>query len=140
MSALADALATVEAESCGLLDLIAVRPAEAADFAERAAGGDCAASNILVAVASFIKTVVEAPRERPRRCASCSQPIRQGGRYAVVLVQASRMDPTGFVSMAVCGDCATEPAEIREKAAGALSGIWPRLRPITITHPHGGHA
>jgi hypothetical protein len=131
---------TVHREAAGVLELIVVERAEMPLLFMDALSGDHYANVIALAVTDTIWGIREAARTGiPKLCGSCPRALTDNS-YSVVLAMPQRADPSTAIGMAICHGCATTEADIREKAAGGFKGIWPDLRPITVTHQDGGRA
>ena len=131
---------TVHREAAGVLELFVVQPERMPDLMLAALNGDRRAAAIAVAVVDAVHDISDAARTPvPKLCGSCPRELKDH-RYAVVLAAPDRDDPTTAITMAICEECATTETVIREKAMLGFRGIWPDLRPISLTHQDGGRA
>jgi hypothetical protein len=135
-----DSLDTIHQEARGLLALHVVRAEDMLDLLAASLTGDSYAAGLAQAVTHAVADIAAASTSGvPKLCGSCPREIHGSG-YSIVLTLAECDDPTRAVGMAICKACGTTEVAIREKATVALRGIWPDLRPITITHASGSRA
>ena len=127
-------------EAAGLLTVEIIRCDDMPGLIALALVGDPDASRAVHAVQRTLMVIRNAPRRSPTLCSCCPRPIRKGVGFALVLAVPERSDPSHFLGLAVCEKCASTTGEIREKATGALRKLWPDLRPVDVTHRHGGRA
>lgn len=138
-AALAAGLQRINVEAAGVIDLIVVRPIDAAEMLADAIAGSAEAMRLFRAISDASDRIAQAPKRTPMLCASCPRPLRGSG-YAFVVALPAVDRPEQALAMAVCTCCATEPDAIKAKAVDALRSIWPDLKPIAVTHPGGGRA
>ncbi len=133
-------LEAVHEEARGLLALHVVRPEDMLELLFASLTGEPYSAAIASAVTRAVADITSAAASgTPKLCGSCPKEIRDSA-YSVVLEVPECDDPTTSIGMVICTTCATTEAGIREKATVALRGIWPDLRPITVTHASGGRA
>jgi hypothetical protein len=132
-------LQKMQAESGGVASLFVVRPCDAARLVACALAGNSEAAAVLQAVSRALDGIQRAPRRRPMLCASCPRPLRHG-RYAVAVAIPDSGEASQALALAVCTRCATDPAEIGQKAFAGFRRFWPDARTIQISHPGGGTA
>ncbi len=131
---------SIHEQAGGVLELVVILPTDMPVLATRALFGDREAGAILTAMTYAETGIRKAPKRRPMLCVSCPRPLL-GGRYTHVVAIPSRDDPTKAIGLAVCHRCATEPDAITAKAVeGLRNGLWPDLRPVTLTNRTGGRA
>lgn len=139
MSALAEGLAHFQSEAGGVMELVVVRPIDAAGVMLDALAGDTRAANVVKAIDRAADAIRDAPRRLPMLCASCPRPLK-GGRYSFGIALPMSENPTHGLALAVCTRCATERGEIQAKATAALRRVFPDLRSVAVTHAAGGRA
>jgi hypothetical protein len=136
----ADGLRRVHEEAAGVLELHIIRPREMLDLLADALSGDRRATIIAQAALDTVATVSRtAASGHAKLCLSCPRELMDQ-QFTVVLVVPERSHPSKAIGAAMCHACGLTESDIRNKAAVAFRGIWPDLRPITITHQTGGHA
>jgi hypothetical protein len=131
--------ATIEAiqdEAVGVFGIDIVRPGDFAHLMSTALEGNLHAMRVARAVASTVAEIGEAPPDKPRLCASCTNALSDIA-FSVVLVTPEREDPTNALGMGICAECATTIPDINAKAVEALKRIWPNSRGFTVDHPAG---
>jgi hypothetical protein len=134
-----DGVQAVNDEAAGLLRLQFFAPIDAAPLALGALAGDTRSAGILLAIADCLRHVRNAPAAEPILCLTCPAPVRQTIGTVVCLAIPETERPTNAIASALCPNCAKRP-DRDGRAVVAFRGIWPNLRPATITHPAGGHA
>lgn len=139
-STLREGVERLQSEAGGILELAVIRPIDAVNLLGRVIMGDREAASLLDAVNQTLTRMRDAPASAPLVCVSCPNPIRDGRRCAFVAALPTGGNPASGLMVAVCPRCATEPAAIQAKAMKGLRGIWPDLRPITVTHAAGSRA
>jgi hypothetical protein len=127
-------------EAAGALEVFIIQPQSMPDLLLAAFSGDRRAAAIAVAVVDAVADIGKAAKTAtPKLCGSCPAELTHN-RYALVIAAPDRDDPTTAIAMGICQACGTTEAGIREKAMIGFRGIWPDLRPITVTHQTGGRA
>ena len=138
-AALCQGVQQVSEEAAGALNVFVVRPIDGPALVADAIAGDPEASCILQGISQAQTRILAAPAREPMLCASCPAPLRDG-RYSFVVALPAKDSPLHAIGLGVCPACGTDPAVIQAKGIEALRRIWPNLRSITPTHPHGGRA
>lgn len=139
MTALAEGLARFQSEAGGVMELVVIRPIDAAGIMLDALAGDIRAASVVKAIEHAADAIRDAPRRLPMLCAACPRPLK-GGRYSFGIALPASDNPTHGLALAVCTRCATERGDIQTKATAALRRVFPDLRPVTVTHAAGGRA
>ena len=139
MSALHDGIQQVHAEAGGLLTLQVVQCGDMPALILDALAGSGEAVQTLRLTRETLANIEAAPRRKPALCGSCPRALR-GRQFAIIIARPACDDPTQGIAMAVCARCGPDHGAIQAKAAVALARIWPDVRPISITHSHGGRA
>ncbi len=139
MTALAEGLAGLRSEADGVVELVVLRPADAAGVLADAMAGDARAYGIATALRDIIALVEHARSGTPKVCVSCSQPLRREG-FAVGLVMPTTENPGHVLGLGVCRRCAKSRVDVTAKLMKAVRATWPDVRPVMVTHSAGGRA
>lgn len=126
----------VHDEAGGLLEIHVVRLVDLPSLLDRIAVGDPEAGLLMVATSSALQQIVSAPRNRRMLCACCPRPLKRNTPIALVIAAPKRHEPERCLTLAVCTRCAVAPNDVRAKAIVAMRKLWPKIRPVTITHEH----
>lgn len=118
------------AESGGLLTMDAVRTCDLPHLLTDALFGDAEAQALVKPVMHVMSKVASAPKRRPMLCASCPRPLREGDKFAAVVVRGAVDDPTRAITMAVCRRCGPTLGAIKAAAAVGLRGVFPEARDL----------
>jgi hypothetical protein len=130
---------TVHQHAAGLLEIIIVQPAEMLELLIGSLCGDPRATAIARAASAAVGGIMSAATSSdPKLCLTCPRELRDTN-CTVVLAVPHRADPTTAMGSAICPRCAATD-DLIGKASVALRGIWPSLRPVSVTHPDGGRA
>ena len=133
----ADRVTAVADESGGLLSLRVFRQSDMPDLLAHAVAGDPQASMLVGAIGDALQAVRNAPRKSPMRCGCCPRPFPKNPFSLVVALPEVESPMTGL-SLGICGRCATEPEDIRDKAVVALRKLFPELKPVDLGAVHQG--
>jgi len=134
---LIEGVEALHAEAAGALTLHIVEQLDVLDLFAQAMLGNAEATGILRALEQSQNGITAAPKRRPMLCATCPAPLRNS-RYTFVIAMPATDGPHHGLGMAVCKRCGPDRETTRQKGIEALTGIWPELREVTITHPEGG--
>ena len=135
----AERMEAIHGEAAGLMHLDVVLRDDMPAMVAAAAHGDAEAAELFQRVNAALLDILSAPEGNPKLCASCPQPLADG-RYSLAFATPACDDPSNALALAVCHDCAADREDVRTRAVEALRRLWPDARPVTITHPDGGHA
>ena len=139
MTALAEGLAGLRAETGGVVELVVLRSVDASAVLADAMAGNARAYGIATALRDVVALVERAPRHAPKVCVSCSQPLHRA-RYAVGLVMPTTEHPDRVLGICCCRRCARSRGDVAAKLVKAVRAAWPDVRPVMVTHAHGGRA
>lgn len=132
----------VHEESGGLVTVAIVTREARLELLAAVVLGDHEASTILRAIADCSKWIAKTPRKRPVLCVCCPRPVLRVTRDTIIGVASpATTAPNRALGFAFCRECGKGTApELTDRARRGLSGIWPDLRPVAVTHPQGGRA
>ena len=129
----------LRAEAGGVVELVVLRPADAAAVLADAMAGDARAYGIVVALRDVIALVEHAPRHERKTCVSCSMPLRREG-FAVGLIMPTTKNPSHVLGLGCCRRCARSRSDVTDKLMKAVRAAWPDVRPVIATHTVGSRA
>jgi hypothetical protein len=141
-ASLADSVRRVHEAGGGILDVYLVDTKCAARLLRDAMHGDAKAAQLFGAVIETGKRIADAPHRSPVLCVSCPRCIRRVELDLVfgIATPSTEQEPSAAIGFAICSRCAANRGAWMAKAEAGLRLIWPDLRPIIVTHPHGGRA
>lgn len=139
-SALQRGVERLAVESGGLVKFIGIQKRDEPVLVADVLNGCPEAQRVLRAVVHARSKIAGAPKRRPMLCATCPKPLRDGDKYAVVVVFGAVDDPSEALTMAVCNRCGPTPGAINAAAAVGLRSIFPDARTVEPTHKTGGRA
>jgi hypothetical protein len=132
---------TVHNEAAGLLNVDIVDALAGAGLMSDALRGDSEAAALILAVTQAAARIKQAPRQKPALCICCPRAVRRVCAGTVFGVATPAVaNPTGAIGFVFCDRCASDRDTLAAKAAEGLRRIWPDLRPVVVTHQHGGRA
>ncbi len=123
-------------EAAGAVELAIVMQDEFPSLMCAALAGSPSAEQLLRLTFKTLATMDE-PGRKPLLCATCPAPV--GNRFNFALAIPATGSSHSAVALAVCINCATDPAGVEAKALVGLRRLWPDLRPIRV-HPESGRA
>ena len=141
-ASLADSVRRVHESGGGILDIYLVDAKSADKLLRDAMHGDAKAARLFGAVLEAGKQIADAPHRAPVLCVSCPRCIRRVKLDLVfgIATPSTDQEPEAAIGFAICPKCAADRGAWMAKAEAGLRRIWPDLRPILVTHPHGGRA
>lgn len=139
MSALQQGIQGVNDEAGGLLTVQVIQRQDLPAIIADAICGSAEAVQLMRLANQVLTNIRDAPRRKPMLCGCCPRALR-GGQYAVIIARPACDDPKQGLSLAICTRCGPDYDAIQAKATVALARIWPNVRPVTVTHPAGGHS
>lgn len=134
------AVGQVAIEGGGMIAFDAVRVRDLPRLLGEALSGNQEARMVLQAVEHALTKVKVAPQRRPMLCTSCPRPVRDGDKFAVVVLRGAAADACQAITMVVCHRCGPTPGAIRAAATVGVRRFFPDARPIETTHENGGRA
>lgn len=139
-SELKRAVQQVAVEGGGLVAFDAVRSRDIPLLVAKLFAGSQEARTLLQAVEHALGKIKHVPQHRPMLCAACPQPVRDGDKFAVVVLRGAAEDACQAITMVVCRRCGSTPGAIKAAAAVGVRRFFPDARAIEPTHQTRGRA